>query len=198
MEKMMVIKMAEMSEYAYNPPTLAPFGFHLDLLNPTTLNAEVVDYEMMPATDHIEYSTGYMALLRIKTSSCYGLNPLNLRDCSRYVAVVSFRGTDCWQDWTANFKTLISPIHNFHMGFFTRVKNQFYRIVDTLYYWHTSMSYEGLIDDIIFTGHSLGGAEATIAAVLMNHGSNTHTSGKYILYIVLVHLYIHVHLYMKN
>lgn len=79
--------------------------------------------------------------------------------------IVCFRGSDSLADWKANFNT---SLNNFpynsdkkrHVGFLAQwlsVKSMVVKAID-------SIVAGGNIDDIVFTGHSLGGGLSTICA----------------------------------
>ena len=84
---------------------------------------------------------------------------------TKRLALFGFRGTDSTKDWINNFKILIKKIGPYefglHKGFYDRYKK--------IQEWFEG-EYKKLRDKnykIIITGHSLGGAMATISAALI-------------------------------
>lgn len=72
--------------------------------------------------------------------------------------VLVFRGTNCFENWFSNLNTFQSPWHRggmVHQGF----KQEFHRIWPAI---ETALNETNL--PMIYTGHSLGGALATLAA----------------------------------
>jgi predicted lipase len=101
------------------------------------------------------HSNGFTAILKFNTSLSQ----------PRYMAVVAFTGTLNSQDWEDSLlKSDLNEL-DMHAGYFNRV----YNVKDYLEKKLNDLRKKYDFQDVLFTGHSMGGTEATIATVLLKH-----------------------------
>lgn len=101
------------------------------------------------------HSNGFTAILKFNTSSTE----------PRYMAVVAFTGTLNSLDWEDSlFNSGLNEL-DIHEGYFNRV----YNVKDHLEKQLNKLQKKYDFQDVLFTGHSMGGTEASIAPVLLKH-----------------------------
>lgn len=101
-------------------------------------------------------SQGFTALLKFNPPS------------NQIMAVVSFRGSTTGDDWTSDLDAF--KIDDIHRGFYSRILKN----ADTWARQLQNLKAKHNFKDILFTGHSLGGAESSIAPVWLKENAHKY------------------------
>lgn len=146
------IKLSELASF-FSLSSLLVTGFNLTTAMSLSAASKLSyqNKEIVETTTCNDWSLSSCQFIEADDTQCFVASDSN-------TAIVAFRGTESLGDWISNLNTLSRTksygiVHRGFLNAFEIVKNELERVLHTM-----------SVNSILLTGHSLGGALATVAA----------------------------------